>query len=61
MYETAAKALLIAQIALTVGAAIFGIWAAVLSADGIHTYIMARPALETIQPKTPKRVMTAPL
>jgi len=61
MYEQAAKALLIAQIAVAVGAATFGVWATVISADGLHTYLMTRSAIETIKPMPPKRASTAPL
>lgn len=61
MYEQAGKALLIAQIAVAVGAATFGVWATVISADGLHTYLMTRSAIETIPKSAPSPIMTAPL
>lgn len=61
MYEQAAKALLIAQIAVAVGAATFGLWITVMSADGLHTYLMTRSTIETIKTMPHKRASTAPL
>jgi len=61
MYEAAERALRYAQLALCLGVVAFGLWAFVLSVDGVRTYVMTRPTLETIQPKTSNRVMTAPL
>lgn len=61
MYEVAERALRYAQLALCLGVAAFGLWATVISADGLHTYLMTRSAIETIKPMPPKRASTAPL
>ena len=61
MYEAAERALRYAQLALCLGVAAFGLWAFVISADGLHTYLMTRPASETIPKSAPSPIMTAPL
>ena len=61
MYEAAERALRYAQLALCLGVAAAGLWIFVLSVDGVHTYLMTRPAIETIPKSAPSATITAPL